>query len=140
MFISKFNYNFRGKVLRLRVLTILLGGPLSSFSMMLLFFFLVFGVLPEIFHVELRFFGGGQKSLAFCHYTFRDNYALTILHSFIVTYFFFLESSEDLKRLFSCTSFQLAPVLSMRKLFYIFFELDFLFNFAFTFLKLFTST
>jgi hypothetical protein len=142
LFISKFNYFRRFEIVRLSQLKVILSGSGAGFILMCLFFFLCFGVLPEVRYLSLRTYAGAEeKSLVFCSYKFFSS-GLIFKRLLALSFFYFglLENSERLHKLFVFTVSSSFTSIRVNSIFYIFLELEYLVNYAYTFLKLVTSS
>lgn len=141
LFISKFFYFSRSEILKLKSIRVSILGQVSNFPIIVLFLYLLTGFWPKVRNLTKRARNGTIVSRLEASSLFTDtSFVFMFLYKFVNVYLPSVESwAYKTNMLVFCKKNMGFFSLKLRSLFYIFFELDFLLNFSFTFLKVLTS-
>ena len=142
LFISKFFYFSRSEIMKLKSIRVSIIGQFTSFPVIVLFLYFLTGCWPVVKNLTKRNRSGVLISKLRALSTIIDSGRIFLmLNKFVSVYLPAIESwayKPSMLIFFKKSNGFFS--LRLRSLFYIFFELDFLLNFSFTFLKVLTAS
>lgn len=140
LFISKFFYQKHDDIAAIRALRLSFVGAVAGFNVLFLIFLTIWGTLPRVSRVTLRLRGGSLRTLIIIYADISDQKLIfTQISKLTAIYLPALEPIALFPGFYRGFTTKNHTWFRFFNLFYVFFELDFIFNYAFTLLKVFTQ-
>lgn len=140
LYISKFRYTRFSQIMKITKMSIFFIGSTSGLNVLCLLFVLVFGRVPAMQNMTLKSRHTGGRALVKIGYTFYNRGEISsIFHKLPLVYFVFLDTEGSFLNMYSKQLSVFKTFLKFNHIFYMFFELDFIFNFAYNTMKFITS-